>query len=85
MTRASKRIVQVNVKMSEEDFLLLQQAAQSRWPDAIISNSGILLGLARIEAKRVLGSEASSKSAKGKLVGLLPKSSGTQTSNHTEL
>jgi hypothetical protein len=62
MTQASKRIVQVNVKMSEEDFLLLQQAAQSRWPDAIISNSGILLGLARIEAKRVVALQKDVKS-----------------------
>ncbi len=57
MSEASKRTVQVNVKMSEEDFLLLQQAAQSRWPDAIISNSGILLGLAKIEAKRVIAAK----------------------------
>jgi len=42
------------VKMSEEDFALLQDAARARWPEAIISNSGILLGLAKIEANRVL-------------------------------
>ena len=65
MTQAAKRIVQVNVKMSQEDFQLLQKAAQSRWPDAIISNSGILLGLARIEAKRVLASGSSSNAGKG--------------------
>jgi hypothetical protein len=54
MAETPKRTVQVNVKMSEEDFALLQDAARVRWPEAIISNSGILLGLAKIEAKRTL-------------------------------
>ena len=54
MGETPKRTVQVNVKMSEEDFALLQDAARARWPEAIISNSGILLGLAKIEANRVL-------------------------------
>jgi len=49
-----KRTVQVNVKMSAEDFALLQKAAQKLWPDAIISNSGILLGLAKIAATRLV-------------------------------
>jgi len=49
-----KRTVQVNVKMSAEDFALLQKAAQKLWPDAIISNSGIPLGLARIAATRLV-------------------------------
>jgi len=40
--------------MSEDDFALLQDAARARWPEAIISNSGILLGLAKVEAKRIL-------------------------------
>ena len=34
--------VQVNVKMSEDDFALLLGAANLRWPEAIISNSGVL-------------------------------------------
>jgi hypothetical protein len=50
-----KRTIQVNVKMTSEDFNLLERAARSLWPDAIISNSGILLGLAKIAAKEVLG------------------------------
>ena len=54
MTPTGKRTVQVNVKMSGEDFDLLQKAAQKLWPDAVISNSGIVLGLARIAAKDVL-------------------------------
>jgi hypothetical protein len=47
-----KRTVQVNVKMTEDDFKLLQKAATKKWPDAIMTNSGIVLGLARIAAKQ---------------------------------
>ena len=49
-----KRTVQVNVKMTEEDFKLLQKAAEKKWPEAIMTNSGIVLGLARIAAKQVI-------------------------------
>lgn len=59
MQSSGKRTVQVNVKMSGEDFALLKEAAQKLWPDAIISNSGILLGLARIAAKGVADEKAS--------------------------
>jgi hypothetical protein len=54
MNESAKRTVQVNVKMSEDDFALLLGAANCRWPEAIISNSGVLLGLAKIAAKRIL-------------------------------
>lgn len=47
--------MQVNVKMSGEDFSLLQNAAAKLWPDAIISNSGILLGLAKLAANQAVG------------------------------
>ena len=47
-TRGMKRTVQVNVKMTEEDFALLRKAAEKRWPDAVITNSGIVLALAKI-------------------------------------
>ncbi len=46
--------MQVNVKISEEDFQLVTKAADKLWPGAILSNSGILLGLARIAAKAAL-------------------------------
>lgn len=49
-----KRTVQVNVKMSGEDFELLKRAAHKLWPEAVISNSGVVLGLAKIAAKDVL-------------------------------
>jgi hypothetical protein len=35
-----KRTVQVNVKMTEEDFALLRKAAEERWRDAVMTNSG---------------------------------------------
>jgi uncharacterized protein (DUF1778 family) len=55
---ASKRTVQINVRMSEEDFALLKKAAAVHWPDAVITNSGIVLGLARIGANTLLGKKA---------------------------
>jgi hypothetical protein len=54
MPTSGKRTAQVNVKMNSDDFALLQAAAKQLWPEAVISNSGILLGLARIAAKRVV-------------------------------
>ena len=49
-----KRTVQVNVKMSPDDFQLLKKAAEKKWPDAVMTNSGIVLGLAKISAREVL-------------------------------
>ena len=54
LTRRMKRTAQVNVKMNEEDFALLRKAADKRWPDAIMTNSAILLALARISARQIL-------------------------------
>jgi len=54
MSDVGKRTVQVNVKMSGEDYDLLHRAAAALWPQAIISNSGILLGLAKIAASNAL-------------------------------
>ena len=56
-----KRTIQVNVKMTEEDFDLLRKAAEKRWPDTVMTNSGIVLGLARITAREIL----SKKTPKG--------------------
>jgi len=49
-----KRTVQVNVKMTEADFQLLRKAAEKRWPDAVITNSGIVLALSKIAARETL-------------------------------
>lgn len=54
MEQTGKRTVQVNVRMSAEDFNLIQRAANALWPDAVVTNSGILLGLAKIAARDVL-------------------------------
>jgi len=54
MEQTGKRTVQVNVKLTSEDFDLLQDAAATLWPDAILSNSGILLGLAKIAARDIV-------------------------------
>ena len=40
--------------MTEEDFALLRKAAEKRWPDAVMTNSGIVLALARIAARETL-------------------------------
>jgi hypothetical protein len=52
--RGMKRTVQVNVKMTEEDFRLLRKAAEKRWPDAVMTNSGIVFALSRIAARQTL-------------------------------
>jgi len=49
---AGKRTVQVNVKMSAEDFAFLQKAANVLWPGAVLTNSGIVLGLAKLGANQ---------------------------------
>ena len=49
-----KRTVQVNVKLSPEDFHLLKKAAEKKWADAMLTNSGIVLGLAKISAREIL-------------------------------
>jgi hypothetical protein len=54
-TGGMKRTTQVNVKMTQEDFELLKKAAEKRWPDAVITNSGIVLALAKIAARQTLG------------------------------
>ena len=49
-----KRDVQVAVRMTESDMTLLKRAATKLWPRAILSNSAIVLGLARIAAEDAL-------------------------------
>ena len=61
-TGGMKRTVQVNVKMTSEDFALLRKAAEKKWPDAVLTNSGIVLALARIAAREILGGPTRPKS-----------------------
>jgi uncharacterized protein (DUF1778 family) len=63
MEQNGKRTVQVNVRMTTEDYTLIQRAANVLWPDAVLTNSGILLGLAKIVARQILEDK---KSKRGK-------------------
>lgn len=49
-----KRTTSVTVKMSEEDYELLNKAADSIWPGALLTRSSVVLGLAKIGAETVL-------------------------------
>jgi hypothetical protein len=40
--------------MTEDDFTALKKPAEKKWPDPIMTNSGIVLGLAKIAAREVL-------------------------------
>jgi hypothetical protein len=42
-----RRTKSVTVKMSAEDYSLLMKAADHLWPKAVLTKSGIVLGLAR--------------------------------------
>lgn len=50
-----KRTVQVNVKMTPEDAELFKKAADKRWPGAVMTNSGVILALARLAALEIIG------------------------------
>ena len=49
-----KRDLQVNVKLSSDDFATLEQASDALRPGAILSNSAIILGLAKLSAADIL-------------------------------
>jgi uncharacterized protein (DUF1778 family) len=63
MSTTGKRTVQINVRLSDDDFELIRKAAAKLWPEAVLSNSSIVLGLARLAAKQTL--EAQKKSRAG--------------------
>jgi len=50
----AKRTTSVTVKMSAEDLALLEEAAGTIWPKAILSRSSVVLGLAKMGAEAVL-------------------------------
>jgi len=50
----AKRTTSVTVKMSAEDYALLTKAAATIWPGALLSNSSIVLGLAKLGAEAVV-------------------------------
>jgi len=54
MQPSPKRTLQINVKMTTQDFADLQKAAEFIWPGAVLTKSGIVLGLAKIGAREAL-------------------------------
>jgi len=58
MEQTGKRTLQINVRLSVEDLSLIKRAANALWPEAILTNSGILLGLAKIAARDSLKSKS---------------------------
>ena len=66
MAESSKRTIQVNVRLTTEDLDLIGDAAKALWPGAILTNSGILLGLARIAARDAIGVESAKSPSNGK-------------------
>jgi len=51
MTKTTRHI---GIRLGEEDFQKLQQAAEIAWPGARMSQASIILSLALREAERVL-------------------------------
>jgi uncharacterized protein (DUF1778 family) len=49
-----KRTLQINSRLSPEDLALLKKAAEKLWPGMPISNSTLLLTLARLKAEEIL-------------------------------
>jgi hypothetical protein len=49
-----KRTISVTVKMTAEDYALLEKAADNIWHKAVLTRSSIVLGLARIGAETAL-------------------------------
>jgi hypothetical protein len=56
-----KRTTSVTVKMTAEDFTLLQKAADTIWPKAVLTRSSVVLGLARIGAESIMASRSTKR------------------------
>jgi len=53
-TNAMKRSAQVNVRLSPADMILLRKAGKKLYPGLQVSNSTLVLTLARQRAKEIL-------------------------------
>jgi hypothetical protein len=62
--KSGKRDIQVAVKMSADDFAELKRAADVLWAGAILTNSSVILGLAKLKASDVLNPGAAPKKSK---------------------
>lgn len=49
-----KRELQVGCRMSPDDLALLRKAAEKLWPGVPLTNSTLLLTLARMKAEEIL-------------------------------
>jgi hypothetical protein len=49
-----KKTVAISVKMTPSDLALFHKAAQARWSDAELTQSALVLALARIGANAIL-------------------------------
>jgi hypothetical protein len=56
MVADPKRSEQVNCRLAPADLSLLRKAADRLWPDMPITNSTLLLTLARLKAEEILKS-----------------------------
>jgi uncharacterized protein (DUF1778 family) len=61
MQSSSKRTVQINVRMSPEDWDLLKRAADAIWPKAEITKAATVLGFAKIAAEDILKKKGGKK------------------------
>jgi hypothetical protein len=57
----SNRTVSITSKMTNADFELLQKAAKTLWPKAMVSQSSLILGLAKLGAEQALKSKKRNK------------------------
>jgi hypothetical protein len=62
--KCGKRYIQVGVKMSADDFAELKRAEDVLWPGAILTNSSMILGLAKLKASDVLNPGGAPKKSK---------------------
>jgi hypothetical protein len=49
-----KRSIQVGVRVSDADLKLIRKASEALWPGMPITNSTLLLTLARLKAQEIL-------------------------------
>ena len=66
--------------MSAEDFAELKRAADVLWPGAILTNSSVILGLAKVKASDVLNPalRPRSQSHGGDVASLIPLKKKTE-------
>ena len=55
MQPTQKRTIQINLRLTDGDSLLLMKAAEKRWPGAELSQPGVIPSLAKLAARDILG------------------------------